>query len=211
MTDPQLPIEYVERDTIRPHPENYRGHPEDQVAHIIESINRNGIYRPLVVSSDDVILAGHGLYLALVELGISPVPITRVPFAHDDVDALALLVGDNEIANLVDDSDAKLINLLLRISDTDTDLLLGTGYDEQQLVALQVLTAPPKSGWDPLAEWNDSEEAPFEPGERDVWRLNISFRSEGERQAFIDDLGEQVHGTVRFKERQWVTMWGPEA
>lgn len=211
MTDAAaLPIEYVDRGTLTPHPDNYRNHPEDQLAHIIESIRTNGVYRPLVVSKDNVILAGHGLFEALTELGVQDVPITRVPFDHTDPAALALLVGDNEIANLVDDSDAKLIDLLLTISHEDDALLLGTGYNQQQLAALQALTAPPKSGWDPLAEWEASGQEPYEPGAPAQWRLNIKFKSDGERQTFIDDLGDKLADLHRLKESQWVAAWGAE-
>lgn len=66
-----LPTEKVAIASLRPQPENYRQHPEDQIAHIVESITRLGVYRPIVVSEDNVILAGHGLCEALTQMGAS--------------------------------------------------------------------------------------------------------------------------------------------
>lgn len=205
--DPTLEIEYVARESLRPHPDNYRGHPEDQVAHIKASIEKHGLYRPLVVSSDDVVLAGHGLLIAETELGIDTVPVVRVPYEHTDPRALQLLVGDNEIANLVDDSDAKLIDLLLQVQaeSDEADMLLGTGYSEQQLAALQALTAPPKSkgAWDPNDEWDKAGMDPYNSGETNDVRLTIRFATPEARQAYLDGHGN-LSELFRKSEKVWL-------
>lgn len=212
MTDaPALPgnleIEHVPLASLRPHPDNYRDHPEDQVEHIRASIRQHGVYRPLVVSNDDVVLAGHGLMIAEEAEGIETVPIVRVPYEHTDPRALQLLVGDNEIANLVDDSDAKLIDLLLQVqqSSDDADLLLGTGYSDQQLAALQALTAPPKSkgAWDPNDEWDKAGMDPYNSGETNDVRLTIRFATPEARQAYLDGHGNLTE-LFRKSEKVWL-------
>lgn len=206
------PTELVPLASLTPHPENYRGHPEDQVEHLKASIRKHGMYRPLVVAADDVVLAGPGLLLAAEALGIEEVPIVRVPYNHDDLDALQLLVGDNEIANLVDDSDAQLISILLRVQGEDPVALLGTGYDAAQLSALQALTAPPKagSGWDPNAEWEKAGMDPFESGATPDWRLTIRFTREADRQAFLDTL-EGTVDPLRKSDKVWLVTLPPDA
>jgi hypothetical protein len=93
MTDLRsLPIELVPRGSVRPHPDNYRQHPPDQLAHIKASIKAHGIYRPLVVSSDDVVLAGHGLLqhnpgialevLPFSNLGLGSIPARNYAWDH---------------------------------------------------------------------------------------------------------------------------------
>ena len=37
---------------LKPHPENYKKHPQDQLEHISKSIQENGIYRNIVISND---------------------------------------------------------------------------------------------------------------------------------------------------------------
>ena len=59
---------------LKPHPENYKKHPQDQLEHISKSIQENGIYRNIVISNDNVILAGHGVFEACKRLGFVKVP-----------------------------------------------------------------------------------------------------------------------------------------
>ena len=54
---------------LKPHPRNYRGHPEGQVAHLEQSLRDHGIYRNVVVANDNTILAGHGVIVAAQKLG----------------------------------------------------------------------------------------------------------------------------------------------
>jgi hypothetical protein len=46
---------------LKPHPRNYRSHPEDQLVHLVNSIKQHGFYRNVVVAKDNTILAGHGV------------------------------------------------------------------------------------------------------------------------------------------------------
>lgn len=62
---PKKPVEFqhemIEIQTLKPHPRNYRTHPEDQIAHLIESISKHGFYRNVVIAKEGTILAGHGV------------------------------------------------------------------------------------------------------------------------------------------------------
>ena len=55
------PVEQFSPDQLKPHPRNYRDHPQDQIDHLIQSIRENGFYRNVVVANDNTILAGHGV------------------------------------------------------------------------------------------------------------------------------------------------------
>jgi len=46
---------------LKPHPQNYRSHPADQLEHIKQSIREYGIYRNIVVAEEYTILAGPGV------------------------------------------------------------------------------------------------------------------------------------------------------
>ena len=41
---PLLEYEFVDPSTLKKHPRNYRDHPEDQIAHIVQSIKEFGVY-----------------------------------------------------------------------------------------------------------------------------------------------------------------------
>ena len=57
-------------EDLTPHPQNYRDHPQDQIAHIVRSIEEHGFYRNVVVAKDNTILAGHGVVQAAQQLGM---------------------------------------------------------------------------------------------------------------------------------------------
>lgn len=120
--------EHIDIGALKPHPENYRKHPEEQIKHIIASIKEHGIYRDIVVSRDDYILAGHGVTEALKIIGVKDVPVIRVNCDHDSPQAKKIIVGDNHISNLAETDTEALKQLLHGIDDTDE--LLGTGFNQ---------------------------------------------------------------------------------
>lgn len=171
---------------LKPHPQNYREHEDDQLEHIKQSIRANGFYRNVVAAKDHTILAGHGVVEAAEQLGLPTVPTVVLPVAPDSAEALKILVGDNEIAKLGMVSDRTLTELLKEIKDTDD--LLGTGYTDDMLAALVFVSRPSQeiSDFDAAAEWTDMPEY-----EREVpiYRLIVLCESEESRAKFIKKIG----------------------
>lgn len=131
-----FPVEIVDIDSLQPHPRNYKVHPESQIAHIIQSIEEHGLYRPIVTAQDGTILAGHGVVLAAKRLGLKRIPIRRLPLPRDDARAMKLLAGDNEISHLGEVDDLALSAILSQIKAEAPTGLLGTGYDDESLAKL---------------------------------------------------------------------------
>jgi len=121
-------------DSIKPHPRNYRRHPSAQVDAIRQSLDAFGQYRDVVVSSDGVILAGHGVWLARKAQGAKTIGEVRMDFPHTDPRAEKLMVADNELTKGADDDEAQLAALLADIQRTEG--LDGTGWDDRALDAL---------------------------------------------------------------------------
>ena len=96
----EIKIEKVLVSGLKPHPKNYRKHPEDQIEHLTESIGEHGFYRNVVISKDGVILAGHGVVEAAKKMGLKEIPVVRLGVKSDDPRAIKVLVGDNEIGHL---------------------------------------------------------------------------------------------------------------
>ena len=174
-------------DALTPHPDNYRAHPDDQVEHLMASLERHGFYRPVVVSSDGFILAGHGIVEAARKLELDEAPVLEVPYPHDSAQAKSLLVADNETGNLAEDDDHLLVALLQGLAEDD--LLLGSGYDEFQVNALEALIAPPRSlaDFDPDEAWADAGLEPHQDGTPRDFRLTLRFASSEARQGFLDE------------------------
>lgn len=120
-------------DELRPHPRNYRTHPDEQLDHLMRSIELHGFYRNVVVANDGTILAGHGVVLAARRLGLDTIPVYRLDVEPDSVAAMQVLAGDNEIPRLAGNDARALAELLADLSTIDVDALLGTGYDAAAL------------------------------------------------------------------------------
>jgi DNA modification methylase len=127
-----LPTELVQIKDLKPHPRNYRKHPKEQLNHIVQSIKENKIYRNIVIAKDNTILAGHGVIEGLQILDATEAPCVRLDIDFNSPEALKVLAGDNEIANLANDNTFLLAELLKEVSDK-TDNLIGTGYTDSTL------------------------------------------------------------------------------
>jgi hypothetical protein len=192
--------EVVAIGSLKPHPRNYRGHPDDQLSHITESIRTNGIYRNIVVARDGTILAGHGVVEAAKKMGLKEVPVIRIDVDPEDTKALKIMTGDNEISHLAELDDRTLTELLKDINLRDPEKLLGTGFDEQMLAALALVTRPKSE----LNDINEAAEWVGMPGynpDLAPLKIVVSFMTEEDRQSFAALCGATF--TPKTKSMWW--------
>lgn len=152
----------VEADKIREHPRNPR---KGDVEAIKESMQANGVYRPVIVQkSSGYILAGNHTYRAMRELGETLIPVVFVDV--DDDTATRILLADNKTAELAKYDDKALAELLENIPDLD-----GTGFDERDLQDLQDLLASDynQTGANPVSHIDKDAPIITKPG--DLWLL----------------------------------------
>ena len=157
---------------LRPHPRNYRRHPEHQLAILRESLRVHGQQKPVVITPDGTILAGHGLVEAARAEGWSEIAC----HVYDGPYPEALLAIDNRASDLAEDDEAALAQLLRDLEAQDQ--LSAAGWEQDDLHELLLrLDAEEKSGKD---ETFDADQAMAEaeqqqgptrvqPGE--VWQL----------------------------------------
>jgi len=137
--------EIVSVDSLRPHPENYKDHPADQLAHIAASLKEHGFYKNVVVARDGTILAGHGVWEATKSIGGKEIPVRRLPIASSSAAALKIVAADNEIPLLADRDEKKLAAILRKIQESDGAAgLLGTGFDDKSMEALLLRAKDPE-------------------------------------------------------------------
>ncbi len=191
---------------LRPHPRNYKQHPEDQLKHIAQSIREHGLYRNVVCAKDGTILVGHGVIAALKMLGARSVPVIEMDIEPEDQKALKLLAADNEIGHLAEVDDRALTNLLREVKDIDADGLLGTGFDDAMLANMLMVTRPRSEvrDFDEAAEWVGMPE--YEVQEK-PWQLIVSFKTKEDRIAFVESNKIKKHGSE--DGRSWSARWPP--
>lgn len=84
-------------DKLIPYARNSRTHNDEQIAQIVASIKEFGFTNPILIDQDDVIIAGHGRLLAAQRLGLTEVPVIRLPHLTE-TQRRALVIADNKIA-----------------------------------------------------------------------------------------------------------------
>jgi len=205
-THPIRHIREVPLEQLKPHPRNYRTHPDDEITHLIESIRANGIYRNVVVARDWTILAGHGVVEAARRLGISSIPVYQTEYDPDEPRALKLLVGDNEISHLTMNDDRVLTELLRELNESDLTLL-GTGYDEMMLANLVMVSRPASeiADLDAAAQWVGMPE--HDMGE-DRIQIIVNFANEEDRKEFCRLLG--IESSKIATEGVGKSIWWPK-
>lgn len=178
--------ETVPLDQLRPHPRNYRDHPDEQREHIAASLRDHGVYRNVVVANDYTVLAGHGVVQAAAELGIKELPVVRLPVEPDSPEAIQVLTADNELGRFANSDDRQLAGLLKELHDADR--LFGTGYDDAQLAALLMVTRSRAEieDFDAAAEWVGMPD--YIPAGKATMML-IQFEDEAGRSEFIERNG----------------------
>lgn len=198
-------LEDVSISELRPHPRNYRAHPEDQLVHLEASIQKHGMYRNVVIAREGTILAGHGVVEAARRLGMETIPAKRLDLDPDETRALEVMTGDNEVDHLGEVDDRQLTELLKEIKDNDLDGLLGTGYDEQMLANLAMVTRPASEVADhnEAAHWVGMPE--YEPMD-EPWKVVFSFETEEDRAELARRLGLEFKGSNGRTARTW---WPP--
>jgi len=190
-------IEQVPVGELKPHPENYKTHPESQLEHLKKSIQEHGIYRNIIIATDGTILAGHGVVNAAKSLGLASVPCLRTNLEANDVKALKILTADNEISHMGDANARELTDVLKKILVDDD--LLGTGYDQQKLEALLMVSRSK----DELKQLNDEDwdnSLDFSPMDNAI-KCVVSFENEQDRLDFFKTLG--VSHTDKTKKLWW--------
>ncbi|WP_067521655.1 site-specific DNA-methyltransferase [Endozoicomonas ascidiicola] len=123
-------IEHRSVASLTPYANNARTHSDDQVNQIARSIEEFGFVNPVLVGSDDVIVAGHGRLMAAKQLGMETVPV--IVLGHlTETQRRALVIADNQITTN-SGWDEELLKLeLTELDALDFDLdLMGFSDDE---------------------------------------------------------------------------------
>lgn len=132
---PTIQIEMISVEALIPYARNSRTHSDEQVAQIAASIREFGFTNPVLVGSDNDIIAGHGRVMAARKLGMGEVPSLRLGHLTE-AQKRAYVIADNKLA-LNAGWDEELLKIeLAGLRDEDGFDLGLTGFTEDELAAL---------------------------------------------------------------------------
>lgn len=162
-----MEIENIKIEDLIPYARNSRTHSDEQVAQVAASIKEFGFTNPVLIDSDDGIIAGHGRVLAARKLKMQEVPCIRLGHLTES-QKKAYIIADNKLAlnSGWDEEMLKLELLELKELDYDIDVI---GFNADELMALldeQEVT-------EGLTDEDAVPEVPEEPVTKlgDVWVL----------------------------------------
>lgn len=160
-------IELWPPDRLRPYAKNARTHSDEQVAQIAASIVEFGFVNPVLVDTNDGIIAGHGRLLAARKLGLAEVPVVVLDHLTE-TQRRAYIIADNKLAMNAGWDEKVLATELRDLADDGVRLAL-IGFSDEELEDLLAEGEPQPE--DEAAE--DIPEEPAAPVTKpgDVWTI----------------------------------------
>ena len=129
----ELKIEYMALDKLKPYEKNARKHQKADLSTIKASISEFGMSDPIGVwGKDNIIVEGHGRYLACKELGIDKVPVIHLDHLTDE-QRRAYALAHNKTAEMSEWDIDLLGDELADILDIDmSDFGFDLSEDEEE-------------------------------------------------------------------------------
>ena len=191
-----MKIKNIDIEKLRPYKNNPRKHSESQIEQIANSINEFGFVNPIIADENNMILAGHGRFLAANKLLLTEVPVVQITHL-DEKQKKALVIADNKIAMNSDWNEDLLWQQIQELSKDGFDLSLLAFNDMEIMPMIDSNTVI-----DPLKEWEDMPE--FTEDSKTAFRsLIVHFTCQED----MDKFSKLVEQTFTDKTK---FMWYPE-
>lgn len=126
-----MKIENIKIEKLIPYARNSRTHSDHQVAQVAASIREFGFTNPVLIDSEDGIIAGHGRVMAARKLNMAEVPCIRLGHLTE-TQKRAYIIADNKLA-LNSGWDEEMLGLELadlREADFNIDIV---GFDASSI------------------------------------------------------------------------------
>lgn len=114
----ELKIEYKSVDSLKEWDKNPRSINSDAFDRLKAQITRHGVYKPLIVDQDGVIIGGNMRYKALKSLGVDKVSVI-VHHCKDDAERIEIALSDNDRAGYYNETE---LHELVQLNDIDGEL-----------------------------------------------------------------------------------------
>jgi len=186
---------------LKPAPRNARTHSPRQIAQIAESIRAFGLTNPVLIDSEDRIVAGHGRVEAAKKIGLETVPIIRLDHLTAE-QVRAYVIADNRLAELAGWDKDLLALELGDLATIDLDYSIEvTGFELPEIdLMIQGLGDEEDATEDPPPE-PDPGPPVTQPG--DLWRL-------GDHRLFCGDAQDRAaYQTLLAGERAEMVFTDP--
>lgn len=122
-----MEIKLLPLDQLKLFAKNPNKHPDKQINFLKKSMREFGFTSPILLSQDNMVIAGHARLQAATELGLNEVPTIFIDLPYEK--AVAYVIADNQLARLAEVDTELMRELLegaLQIPDFDIE---AVGFD----------------------------------------------------------------------------------
>lgn len=167
-----LIIEHLKPSDLCPYARNAKRHDPAQISKLCGSIREFGFNNPVLIDSDNGIIAGHGRVLAAQSLGLEKIPCIRLGHLTD-TQRRAYILADNRLAEIGGGWDEEMLKLeLADLAALDVDVA-EIGFGAEDLADLEIEDEAETSDADAEPQIDKAEELRakwgVEPGQ--LWEL----------------------------------------
>ena len=146
-----MEIERIAPYELRPYEGNPRIHSDKQIEKLKASINEYGFVLPVLIDANNVIIAGHAIVRASIELKLSEIPCVRAGHLTE-AQIHAYILADNRLAEDSEWDKPKLKAEMLRLRDEYGLELEHTGFEKREILRLRMDIAEEPKDEDALPE-----------------------------------------------------------
>jgi hypothetical protein len=126
-------VEYVPLASIFRNPINPRKHSRQQIGALAQSIKSFGFNAPILVDSENRVVAGHARLEAARLLGLQEVPVVRLEHLSEQ-QAKAYMLADNKLTDRSGWDDAKVAIILKDLSEMALEFEIeATGFETGEI------------------------------------------------------------------------------
>jgi hypothetical protein len=147
--DFDLSLDYLKVDVLKEYPENPKHHPDSQIAMLISLFEEFGFVDPVLVTADNVIIAGHGRLKSALQANAEarrakkPAPYEELPVIHlplVDADVEAYRLADNKLEENVKWDVPKLKTNIERLEAYKQNVERMTGFSKGDIEKIKLGT-----------------------------------------------------------------------
>lgn len=202
MKKTELRVEQVEANSLIPYEKNTKIHKDKQRQQIANSMLQFGFVNPILIDEKNLILAGHGRWLAAKSLGMKEVPVIRLKHLSD-AQKRAYRIADNKLTEngLWDYDLLKLEFSELEKLELDFSLEV-TGFD---LVDIDVIVDPGLTEKDSKPD-EEANAVPFIPEEEVVSKIGYIWQLGKHRIICGSSIEEETYETL-FEDKKAIAIF----
>lgn len=200
-------IEVWPTERLVPYSQNARTHSDEQISQLVASIREFGFTNPILVDSEDGIIAGHGRLLAAKYLGLVNVPVVVLDHLTEE-QKRAYILADNKLA-LNAGWDEELLSFeLSALKGENFDLSL-LGWSEAELASLLA----DADGLEEMPDMSDADREPFQQMSFTLHDDQAAIVKEAMHKAkemgdFTGSLNENSNGNALARIAELFLSWG---